>query len=254
MTIDSITVLAQLVNFLVLVLLLRWFLYRPILDGIDAREAEIARRMKAAGDAREDARAAETMHQAALATVEAQADSLRDEALTAAQVEAEAFEVKARDALAAEVNRWRESLTNEQADFLADVRSTAARAIVRLTRKSLHDLADAMLEDRIAQKLEAQLVTLGPELAAKSSGAVTALALSSFDLSKTRQQSLARAFRAHVTDRALEFQTDPTAPLGLVLQIGGARLGWSVDDYLDGLEAELATLLRTQIQRSADTP
>ena len=43
MTIDWITVAAQIANFLVLVWLLRRFLYRPILDGIDAREAEIAK-------------------------------------------------------------------------------------------------------------------------------------------------------------------------------------------------------------------
>ena len=45
MSIDWITVAAQIVNFLALVWLLRRFLYRPILDGIDAREKEIADRM-----------------------------------------------------------------------------------------------------------------------------------------------------------------------------------------------------------------
>ncbi|MCL1485860.1 MAG: hypothetical protein MH208_17135 [Marinobacter sp.] len=51
MSIDWITVLAQLANFLVLVWLLKRFLYRPILDGIDAREAEITKSMAAAGEA-----------------------------------------------------------------------------------------------------------------------------------------------------------------------------------------------------------
>ena len=45
MSIDWITVAAQIVNFLILVWLLKRFLYRPILDGIDAREREIAERM-----------------------------------------------------------------------------------------------------------------------------------------------------------------------------------------------------------------
>ena len=51
MSIDWITVIAQIANFLVLVWLLKRFLYRPILDGIDAREAEIARSMAEAGKA-----------------------------------------------------------------------------------------------------------------------------------------------------------------------------------------------------------
>ena len=42
MLIDWFTVIAQVVNFLILVWLLKRFLYRPILDAIDAREKRIA--------------------------------------------------------------------------------------------------------------------------------------------------------------------------------------------------------------------
>ena len=59
MSIDWITVIAQIANFLLLVWLLKHFLYRPILDGIDAREAEISRRMAEAGEAQKKAQAAE---------------------------------------------------------------------------------------------------------------------------------------------------------------------------------------------------
>jgi F-type H+-transporting ATPase subunit b len=42
MLIDWFTVAAQIVNFLILVWLLKHFLYKPILDAIDAREKRIA--------------------------------------------------------------------------------------------------------------------------------------------------------------------------------------------------------------------
>jgi F-type H+-transporting ATPase subunit b len=42
MLIDWFTVGAQIVNFLILVWLLKHFLYKPILDAIDAREKRIA--------------------------------------------------------------------------------------------------------------------------------------------------------------------------------------------------------------------
>ena len=42
MLIDWFTVAAQVLNFLILVWLLKRFLYRPILDAIDAREKRIA--------------------------------------------------------------------------------------------------------------------------------------------------------------------------------------------------------------------
>lgn len=248
MTIDWITVVAQLTNFLVLVLLLRWFLYRPILDGIDAREAQIAKRMHTADAATQSAELAERMHRDALLALEKQADTLHDEALLAAQAKADTLSAEAREALRAQESRWREALAKERVDLLGEVRSTAAHAIVQVTRKTLHDLADAILEDRIAAKLEAQLITLGPELAAKS-GAADAIVFSSFALSQERRLSLTQAFRTHVANRGVDFQIDTNAAVGLVLQVGGARLGWNVDDYLDELDARLSALILSRVDR-----
>ena len=45
MLIDWFTVSAQVVNFLILVWLLKRFLYRPILNAIDAREKRIAKEL-----------------------------------------------------------------------------------------------------------------------------------------------------------------------------------------------------------------
>ena len=48
MLIDWFTVIAQVVNFLILVWLLKRFLYRPILDAIDDREQRIATKIASA--------------------------------------------------------------------------------------------------------------------------------------------------------------------------------------------------------------
>ncbi len=50
MLIDWFTVIAQAINFLVLVWLLKRFLYKPILDAIDARENLIAKTLSEAAN------------------------------------------------------------------------------------------------------------------------------------------------------------------------------------------------------------
>ena len=72
MSIDWVTVAAQAVNFLVLVWLLKRFLYRPILDGIDARERDIEARVTAAATAKAEADAAAASHAAALQEIAGQ--------------------------------------------------------------------------------------------------------------------------------------------------------------------------------------
>ena len=57
MLIDWFTVSAQIVNFLILVWLLQRFLYRPILDAIDAREQRVAAALTKAEANKEEARA-----------------------------------------------------------------------------------------------------------------------------------------------------------------------------------------------------
>ena len=44
MQVDVFTLIAQIVNFLILVYLLKRFLYRPVLDAMDRREADIAQK------------------------------------------------------------------------------------------------------------------------------------------------------------------------------------------------------------------
>ena len=61
MLIDWFTVLAQLVNFLILVWLLKRFLYRPILDAIDAREKRIAAELADADAKKDDAEKKRTL-------------------------------------------------------------------------------------------------------------------------------------------------------------------------------------------------
>ncbi|WP_445663747.1 F0F1 ATP synthase subunit B family protein, partial [Ideonella azotifigens] len=45
MLIDWFTVGAQALNFVILVALLKRFLYQPVLDAVDAREAQIAKQL-----------------------------------------------------------------------------------------------------------------------------------------------------------------------------------------------------------------
>ena len=55
MLFDWFTLIAQLVNFLVLVWLLKRYLYKPILDAIDERENLIASQLHAAEETKDNA-------------------------------------------------------------------------------------------------------------------------------------------------------------------------------------------------------
>ena len=120
MLIDWFTVSAQLLNFLILVWLLKRFLYKPILHAIDAREKRIAAELADAAATKADAekerddfrqkneafdRQRDDLLSKAQDEVEAERVRLLDEARQAA----DAVRAKRRDAL----NREQQSLNDE---------------------------------------------------------------------------------------------------------------------------------------------
>lgn len=240
MSIDWITVAAQIVNFLVLIWLLKRFLYRPILDGIEAREAEIAARMGEAAAIRATADAREAEYKTQIAEL----SSSRADLLAAARRDAEAE----RDDLLAET---RARLAREQAErdahraeealrYTAELHQSGAEALLSLTRKALVDLADETLERRIVLHAADRLADMADELEEAAGDTREAVALTRDPLSEDLQTRLKDDLAAILKGVTLRFETDPSMSPGLNLRLGGAQVGWTVDSYLNGLEATLA--------------
>jgi len=253
MSIDWITVAAQIINFLILIWLLKRFLYRPILDGIDRREADIAARVADAEAARVEAKAAAAEHRSALAALDGEKANILEAARAAADDEQTGLRRNARAVLEKEQAQWRQQIENERAAYLAKLRTAGAQAIFSLTAKALKDLADVGLEDQIAGKIESQMSRLAPDLQRIAQTAGGAVAISSFPLSEARRDSLRRAFSRAVDGADLTFRTDPQGPLGLTVRMDGLKLGWTVESYLDALGAALNARIEESETASGET-
>ena len=129
MSIDWITVTAQLANFLVLVWLLKRFLYRPILDGIDAREAEIAERMQIAARTEEDAKATEADYRAQLAALQSEQATMSEAARQRAEKERDTLLAEANNRIERERTAWMAHLDEEARSFKGKMQRTAVRRV-----------------------------------------------------------------------------------------------------------------------------
>lgn len=239
MSIDWITVLAQLGNFLLLVWLLKRFLYRPILDGIDAREAEIARRMAEAESAREQAQQAEQRYQSAYAQTLAEQEQRVAQALQMTEGEREQMMAEARAQIEQQRGDWQRHLEQEGREFSQRLQRAGGDLMLELTRKALRELADAPVEAAIVRHIGRQLPPLADELTA-AAGEATRGTLSSHDpLSADLQQALRAELAPLLPQVELDFVVDAQQAPGLVLQVGGARLAWTTDSYMDELDASL---------------
>lgn len=249
MPIDWFTVVAQVLNFLVLVWLMKRFLYKPILGAIEARETRIreeladadAKRDQAAKDREEFRRKNEVFDRERaelLSKATDEAESRRQELLQAARAEADLLAGKRREAMEA-----------DHADLALELGRKARMEVFAVARKTLADLADSNLEEKIASVFALRLREMNGSTKtvfaqALESSSDPALVRSAFDLGESGRDivrgALNEAFEADVPVR---FETSPDLVAGVEVSCNGQKMSWSVSEHLELLDKDVQALL-----------
>src|ERR1700738_2056964 len=184
MLIDWFTVVAQAVNFLILVWLLRRFLYRPVLAAIEAREKKVAAQLadaaarqgqaqKEGDDFRRQSVALDQQREQLLRTATDEANAERQRLLDAARKDADTLRSKLSDAV-----------TNEREMLNQQIVTRTQEEVFAIARKTLADLAGTSLEERMTEVFIDRLRQMSDErqmapAAARRTPARSALAESS---------------------------------------------------------------------------
>lgn len=249
MLIDWFTVTAQAVNFLVLVYLLKRFLYGPIIKAMDEREKRIARRLEEGQKKKDEARQELALYQKKIRDL----DDQREELLSKIKEEAEARRKKlineAREHVDAIRAKWYEAIQREKEAFLQDLRQRAGKQACAVARRLLKDLANVDLEHHIISVFTERLRALDDEERAalresiRKSGRKIDLR-SAFEIPREMAQQIAVILENHgaaPVDLQLAISRDVVC--GIELKVHGRKIAWSLEDYLESLEEGLVEAL-----------
>lgn len=249
MQIDWLTVAAQIVNFLILVWLLRRFLYQPITGAMRRREERIEARLaearevraKAEADARrlrEREDALEERRAALIAEARAEAEALR------ARLESEI-----RDEMEDRRAAWRAHLVAERAAFLATLQREAGTQVLEIVRDVLAEYAGRDLSETLVARFVERLHALdegtraGLADAAGRPGA-SARVETAAALDGAQKAQITRALHDILSSRLpVDYGEDPGTGLGVRLMIGEHHVEWSAVRYLERLKTELGEIL-----------
>jgi len=243
MHIDWWTVLLQTVNFAVLVWLLHRFLYRPILQLIDARKAEVQRQFDAAKAVEEQARAQLATAQADHASLAAQREAAVKAAAAQAEETARALRAQAERDARALLERAHESVLAERERVLEEAHRVALDLGAEYARRLLAEVpaalrAEAWIE-RIEQHLKAlpttQLEPLVRELA--NGGALTVTTAST--LPGATQEDWSRRLGQILGRSRIVFEAKPELVAGAELQFPTAVLSFSWQSALAALHSRV---------------
>jgi F-type H+-transporting ATPase subunit b len=254
--IDWFTVAAQIINFLILVFLLKHFLYDRVVRAMDEREERIRSRLQEADQKRQDAEMQARSYDLKLQELDRQQEQILAEVKGEAEQRRKELTQEVRGEVESLRIRWQDALRREQESFLQRLRKMAGSHVYRIARRTLHDLTDADLEERVVRGFLRQLTDPsddGPtaELKAVVGEGDPVTVRSSFPIPPDLQKEIAAEVQKHAGDRVtMNFETNPRAILGIELKGHGRKIAWSIGQYLDTLEEQA----RRALEGESKTP
>ena len=259
MLIDWFTIGAQALNFVLLVWLMKRFLYKPILHAIDEREKRIAGELADADARQAEAQKERDAFKQKNETFDQQRTALLSKATKEAQTERQRLLDEARNAADALSAKRMETLRNDAGNLRQDISRRTLQEVFAVARKALADLATTSLEERLGKVFIRRLREMDDPAKAGLAEALKAasdpaLVRSAFDLPEEQraeiQNALNETFSAEIHVR---FETAPDLISGIELSANGQKVAWSIADYLASLEEGVAELLREKDEAEIKT-
>ncbi len=272
MLIDWFTVGAQAVNFLILVWLMKRFLYKPILNAIDAREKKVAAELADADAKRAEALKERDQFQQKNDEFDRQRLGLMNKAQDDAKAEREKLLEEARQAAEQLRVKSKERFAIDAENLKQSISHRTQQEVFAIARKTLSDLASASLEEQVAATFIRRITEMdsstraglvasltsgitsssisgsasGPisgaasgaaSGSASSSASSAATVRSAFELSPEQRAAIEAALNQALSLRLeLNFQTAPELISGIELVANGQSIAWNISDYLRAME------------------
>ena len=252
MLIDWFTVIAQIINFLVLVYLLKRFLYGPIIKAMDKRQEKIAFRLEGARKKKEEAeqeaelflqknREFDTRHEEMLSQIKKEAEARKAELIK-----------EARSRVDADMAGWYGAIQKEKETFLQDIRRRAVRHTCAIARRAIKDLSNADLENRITSIFIERLQNVDNNeqeaLAQAIQHSMEGIKVnSSFEIPEESATKIVQLLQNLTTDPvAVRFEILPELICGIELKLHGRRISWNIADYLESFEESIGAAIEAK--------
>lgn len=256
MLIDWFTVGAQALNFVILVWLMKRFLYKPIVHAIDTREKRIAAELADANTKKAEAKIErDAFHKKNEAFDQERAGLIR-KATDEAKAEGERLLDEARKAADALGFEREEMLNREVRNLSHAIERRTQEQVFAIARKALTELAAISLEERMTEvfirRLQAlegnakKKLTTGLSQAIKEVSEPVFIS-SAFDLPDPSREAIRDAVKNIFSlEPKLQFKTKPDLICGIELSAHGQKISWSIEEYLELLEKGVSELLQNQ--------
>ena len=247
MEINWFTVIAQIVNFLILVWLLKRFLYKTVLNAIDEREKKIASQLSDAARNKAEAKKEQEDFRQKNEDFDKERTLKMNNAREEVDFEKQRLFEEVRAESAAMRSKYAALLKQQEQDASETVKRKTKDAVFEIAGKTLADLANADLEEQVVQVFIKKIKALDDEHIAKLKTALIdshrpISVKSAFELSASSKQELEKVI-ATISGQHVDFEylKDQALVSGIEINAGSYQLSWHIASYLEALKKDSIT-------------
>jgi F-type H+-transporting ATPase subunit b len=230
--------LAQIANFVLLVVILRLVAYKPVMKMLRERQERIQKGLEDAEVAAQARADAEKEREQILAQARADAGRITAELTAQGRAEAEKILAQAREEAERLRDTARQEAEAERAQILGQMREQIATLVVAAARRLIGETLDEQRQRALVESFFSGIregrVTVLPEEATRLEGPV--VVTSALPLSEAEQAAL----RSYLGDvKELSFRVDPEILGGLVVRAGDRVVDGSIAGQMEQLRRSL---------------
>jgi F-type H+-transporting ATPase subunit b len=233
--------LFQIFNFLILMILLYAFAYKPIVRMLENRKQKIAQGVEDALIAAEARANAEKEAEGVIAEARVKAAQIISEATERADAAMLGVKAESEKEIAKEREATLVDVEQERNRILADLRGQVAALSIAAAQKLIGEALDerrqhALIDEFLSGVKSGKVVVLEGEKLAGEKAQVT----SALPLTRDEQEKVKSDVVAKMGEKAeVEFRVDPAILGGLVVKVGDKVLNGSVAGQLESLHQSL---------------
>lgn len=250
--VDWFTIVAQIINFLILVAALKYLLYDRIIGAMDQREQKIAARLEEAEKKESRADRLIDEYEQKRNELESKRDQMMDEAREEADEKRRKLMEEAKAQVEQTRKEWAQSLEKEKDAFAKDLQRSMNKEVFLAASSALKQIADQDLEERVIDLFLEKIRTLDQEQLSEIQEAVgdngaPVLIKTAFEMDDERKGKITEELKDLIGhDGAIEFEKDQGLICGVTLKVKGRKLEWNFESFTESMEERVMELINSK--------
>lgn len=230
------TIIAQLINFSVLIFLLNKFLYKPVLATLEKRREDIKSKMEEIEDKLKESDKLKEGYLSKLKDLEKENSILKEKAIKEANEIKELELQKARQDLNEKKDRFNEYLNLEQQKLVENFNENLGELFVNYSNNIFKSIANTNLDNEIANKMIENVSCLDNEKIEEINKLNPDIIeiITNFEVSNQQQDNFEKTFKdKKINFSKIKYTCDKNLILGIEIRIKSFVLSWNLKELTE---------------------